>query len=48
MLVTKHNAVSPGVISGKGRVTAHEEADQQSENDKFCLTLHPDLYVRKD
>ena len=30
----------PWVTSGEGGVTAHEEADQQSENDQFCL--HPE------
>ena len=35
----------PWVTSGEGGVTAHEEADQQSEYDKFCLTLHLDLNV---
>ena len=42
---TLDKEASPGVRSGKGRVTTHEEADQQSENNKFCLTLHLDLNV---
>ena len=29
----------PWIISREGSVTSHEEADQQRENDQFCL--HP-------
>ena len=42
---TLDKEASPGVRSGKGRIATHEEADQQSENDKFCLALHLDLKV---
>ena len=30
----------PWITSREGGVTSHEEADQQSENDQFCL--HPE------
>ena len=31
----------PWITSREGGVTSHEEADQQSENDQFCL--HPEI-----
>ena len=43
---SKYNSSLPGVASWKGRVATHDEADQQSENDKFCLTPHVVLIVR--
>ena len=45
VLDDKDKEVSPGVRSGEGRVAAHEETDQQSEHDKFCLTPHLDLNI---
>ena len=45
VLDDKDKEVLPGVRSGEGRVAAHEETDQQSEHDKFCLTLHLDLNI---
>ena len=42
----KYISSLPGIASWKGRVATHDEADQQSENDKFCLTLHVVLIVR--